>query len=427
MHRRKILLLSYKFPPYPGVGGNRWMNLTNYLADFGCDVHVVTVKWATGNDSPWADYQPPDNVFIHAIPSGYPHNMRHRKIRNFYLERLRALFFSKYILGQIWWDDEAQYWGFYLMPACRRIVAEHGVEVVIATGHPFEVNYWATKVANDLKLPLIQDLRDPWIDNPFAQYSEKKRQKLAARVKSVLISCDRVVFVTEDLMEVYRNHFDFGLKGVVIANGHNIIANSSAQYPSKEVCIRPTNVVKVKMIYLGSIGNGRDEPFDCFLTGIEKLYKETGIRVIIDIYGLEGPKTLRRFAQYIEKGYVIFKNAIPQQEIFSTLRQYAAALQLNARAFPFLVSTKLFEYAAAKIPTISVNYGGAIEKLIDELDCGFSINLLKNDIVESLRSIILKLDTPFSFRVDKYHWRSLAGQYFDLINEVVNSGTIRHP
>src|SRR5436305_8380951 len=40
--RRRLLVISYHFPPDGTIGGQRWSGLSKYLARLGWEVHVVT-------------------------------------------------------------------------------------------------------------------------------------------------------------------------------------------------------------------------------------------------------------------------------------------------------------------------------------------------------------------------------------------------
>src|SRR5438045_8917016 len=56
--RRRLLVVSYHFPPDGTIGGQRWAGLYKYLARLGWEVHVVTA--AAGDD-----FQMPDGVHRH--------------------------------------------------------------------------------------------------------------------------------------------------------------------------------------------------------------------------------------------------------------------------------------------------------------------------------------------------------------------------
>jgi hypothetical protein len=40
--KRRLLVITYHFPPDGSVGGQRWAGLSKYLARLGWEVHVIT-------------------------------------------------------------------------------------------------------------------------------------------------------------------------------------------------------------------------------------------------------------------------------------------------------------------------------------------------------------------------------------------------
>jgi glycosyltransferase involved in cell wall biosynthesis len=414
---RSVLLIAFKFPPYEGVGGNRWMNLANEFARFGYQVHVVTVRWRAQKGSPWYTYEPSNGVHIHRIRSGYPHNLLYSRPENKAFNFCRKVLFSRYFLRKFWWDDEAQYWGRHLLVFCKRLARQVHIDVVIATGHPFEANYHAAVLSRKLCLPLIQDFRDPWIDNPYAKYTRRQRQLLLPRVRTALQDCDRVVAVTQGLLDVYGQYTDIKKKGVVIQNGHDFERIG----PQSLNRGRPHNYISIRTryIYLGNISNGREEPFEWLMKSLEQYRQRRANGACVVVYSLQRGNLERRYQHYVATGVLAFENPVAHSEIPAVLIAHDAAIHLTARAFPYLVSTKIYEYAAAKIPTISINYGGEAEQLVKDLDCGISINLLEIDGDRAFEDAIGRLNRPFAYRVERFHWRELARRYLDVVNEVL--------
>jgi len=412
-----ILLIAFKFPPYEGVGGNRWMNLANEFARFGYQVHVVTVRWRAQKGSPWYTYEPSNGVHIHRIRSGYPHNLLYSRPENKAFNFCRKVLFSRYFLRKFWWDDEAQYWGRHLFVFCKRLARQVHIDVVIATGHPFEANYHAAILSRKLRLPLIQDFRDPWIDNPYAKYTRRQTQLLLPRVRTALQDCDRVVAVTQGLLEVYSQYCDLTTKSVVIRNGHGIersVPPNPAHPP-----LSLDDFARNRFVYIGNISNGRDQPFEWLMSSLQVLRRRYAGDARLEVYSMQWKSLEGKYERFIRAGSLVLCRPVAQSEIPLILSKYHAAILLTAKAFPYAASTKIYEYAAVKIPTISINFGGEADQLIRDLDCGVSINLLENDSEQALEDAVSKLDGPFSYRVEKLHWNMLAQRYLTLVKDVL--------
>ena len=83
------------------------------------------------------------------------------------------------------------------------------------------------------------------------------------------------------------------------------------------------------------------------------------------------------------------------------------------------MSTKIFEYAAMRVPTISLNYGGDIDRLVNDHSLGYSCDLNHQDIDQLVINLANRqLDDKFSFRVEPFSYENLAAKYSDLIESL---------
>ena len=51
-----ILIISFYYPPYTGIEGNRIHSWANSLAADGFKVTVITRQWKAGGQNTWQDY-----------------------------------------------------------------------------------------------------------------------------------------------------------------------------------------------------------------------------------------------------------------------------------------------------------------------------------------------------------------------------------
>ena len=403
---KKILLIAFKYPPYTGVGGFRWSKLSKYLAEMGYKIHVVTVNWKQYGDNTYINDVQHPNIIIHRIPSLYPHNLKykpfeHNLIGNF-KRILRYLFFK--IINIIWYEDEAQFLGYTLLPFCDQLIKNENIKNVIATGHPFMANYWAAKLkTKHPEINLIQDFRDPWTENPFKSYPIKKCEKKSMEHEIfALNNCDVLFAVTKGLVKMFSKKTCTDVKKITIPNGFDIDHN------------RRENISRdFTFIYAGSLYNGRDEPFESFLKAIENIEKNIP-EIRICIYG-SFPNSIRKnhkkmFMTGKIKGY----SPVSPSKIHELMYQSFICLHFNARPFNYLVSTKIYEHAAMKRPTFSVNYGGDIEDLINNHNFGISVNgddvgQIENELIELYE--LWKSDPAYEIsprNLDKFDYKNIS-------------------
>ena len=412
--RRPLLLVAYKYPPYAGVGGYRWAKLSKYLARLGHQVHVVTVDWPRYGPNTLVDDVREPGIEIHRIPSGSPLRLRHRPLAGRWTAAARHVGLRA-VDRVLYFDDEAQRWGRHLVPFCERLIAERGIEVAVATGHPFQANRFAAELRRRTPaLALIQDFRDPWGDNPFRRLTARQRARVRDWQSEAVAAADAVVAVTEGLLELYVGP-DSGDRGVVIPNGVDpeAVPAAGAEPPA-------TNAGAIRLTHVGNVGNGRDRPLGALLEALRSL-PAGGRRIELSLVGGGLEAVRRAHADLIERGVLAIRPPMAQTDALALVAASDYALQLNAREFPYLVSTKVYEYALLRVPAISLNYGGEVDALVRERGFGHSIDLSANPDLRAFLGSLRKrahVEREFAFDVEPFTYPRLAQTYSGLIDSV---------
>jgi len=415
---RPLLVIAYKFPPYAGVGGFRWAKLTKYLARIGHRVHVLTVPWEPTGPNAAAGLAAEPGVEIHPIASGGPHRLRHRPIANRWLHAARH-YAIRAVDSRLYWDDEAQRWPSHLLPAAHRLISEHGIEVVVATGHPFQANRWAAELKRQRPgLKLVQDFRDPWAENPFRPLPVRRAEAVRTWQCEALAAADAIVSVTPRLLALYECDAPAGTPSLVINNGADPeavptdSARTGAYEPGQTICLT----------HVGNISNGRDRPLNVLLDAIRALPPGSP-RVEVWLVGAQVESVRRAHSDLERRGQLVTRPALRQCDALRLVAASTYGLQLNAREFPFALSTKIYEYALLGVPVISLNYGGDVADLIATHGFGHSLDLGTGaDLDALLRSLPDRAAADragrFRFDVEPFTYPVLAGRYSELVQSL---------
>jgi glycosyltransferase involved in cell wall biosynthesis len=400
------MLISFKYPPYASVGSFRWSKLSKYLARMGYQIHVITVEWKYQHGKELLEEVKSPNIIIHRIKSGYCHNITYKKFNNYYLngikERALKAFNSVFSIF-----DEAQNWGHYLLPYCEKLIKDENIRVVIATGGPFQVNKWATVLKKKLpNIKLIQDFRDPWADHPFLKLSAERRSLVNVQQKEAVESANEVVCITNGLLDLYLKDSPHKT-GHVIYNGCDSELkeyNPNMRHPPEEF----------SFAHIGSLTSGRDRPFHSLMDGVRKV-KNRIPTIKVVLVGSVSEKLLSPYKDLMEQKILISHGRMSQADAHKIVRCCRYALQLNAKEWPYLVSTKIYEYGMLRVPTVSINYGGDVDELVKNNRLGYSVNLDKDYVEEFLINLYERGYEEFDYNIKQYEYKNLAAQYAKLI------------
>ena len=170
---KKVLILAYDFPPYVSVGGLRPYALYNYLKEFGVEPILVTRQWGNthGNRLDYVSAGSSEQSIVEVSQCGtiirtpYKPNFANRLMLKHGDKRYRLL--RKSISA---YYEFAQ----FLLPigpkielykAAKHFLKNNQVDAIIATGDPFILFKYASKLSKAFNIPWIADYRDPWSHN----------------------------------------------------------------------------------------------------------------------------------------------------------------------------------------------------------------------------------------------------------------------
>jgi glycosyltransferase involved in cell wall biosynthesis len=400
-----VLLIAFKYPPYTGVGGYRWAKLSKYLARQGHDVHVVTVPWRSWGPNTLLEDVRHERIRIHQVRSGGPHNLRQRPITNRYVSHSRTLALRA-LDRALYFDDEAQQWGRHLLPSCERLIDEHGIDVVVATGHPFQANRWALELKRRRpELKLVQDLRDPWANNPFRRLTPKQAARVRVWQREAVEGADAIVTVTEGLRELYLRDARQD-RALVIRNGYD---------PESVPAAVARENGPLRIVHAGNVSNARDEPLRSLLDATRRRGPAAGWRIVLA--GRIGGDIAADYGDLVDSGRLELRPPVRHEDALALIAGSDVALHLGAEAVPYALSTKIYEHAMLRVPTLSLNYGGEVDELVAAHGLGRSVNLRADDLDAALDDLDA-IGAGLAFDADEFAYPELARRYSELLESL---------
>ncbi|MBN2544941.1 MAG: glycosyltransferase [Spirochaetes bacterium] len=420
---KNLLLISFKFPPYSDVGAYRWTKFVKYLSQKYI-VHVITVRWKNQFDQPWHNDIDNENIKIHRIKSNYFHNFKYKKFSDDFSGRFLSKIRNQIlkIVNFFYFIDEAQDWGKILMPYCLKLLKKENIEVIIATGGPYMVNYWAGILKRKLPdIKLIQDFRDEW--NEFRYFPFKWQKNLSLKFEEfALNNCNALVTISKGLAEILSDKIkNKKIKVEVIHNGFD--------EESIDEITRDKGKIKrdFSFIYAGSLSNNRDKPMISFLDVVnDNIGKLQEIKIKLFL-SLNDSKCIRAgYKRLIEDGHIIINDFISQDRLFNEIYNSFTALHFMPETQKFIISIKIFEYAMLKRPILSLNFGGDTEQLINSKKLGYSV--IYKDNYQGIKNCIFKIfklwernpyyETESEKDIKDFSYKKLSEKYIELIEKL---------
>ncbi len=213
---KKILIITYYWPPSGGSGVQRWLKFVKYLPDFGIEPIILTVR---DEDAAYALI---DENLINDVPENtkvykasafnilryYKRITKQKKLPHtgFASDSKSEIKLSekifRFIRGNFFIPDARKGWNKHAYHQALEIIKKHKISTVITTSPPHSSQLIGLKLKKKLNIEWIADLRDPWTDIYY--YNELRHTGLARKIdanyeKQVLELADKVIVVSKSI------------------------------------------------------------------------------------------------------------------------------------------------------------------------------------------------------------------------------------
>jgi glycosyltransferase involved in cell wall biosynthesis len=432
---KKVLIITYYWPPAGGGGVQRWVKFVKYLKDFGWDPVVYTVE---NPDYPITDLslgnELPANITVLKHPIIEPYGIyksltgkkKNDKIDANFLSQGKKLHWKDklavWIRGNIFIPDARFLW---IKPSVRylsKYILQHQMDAVISTGPPHSCHLIAYHLNQKFDIPWIVDYRDPWTQIDYFDdlgLTRWGRDRHITLEKKVLDHCDIIVTVgktmaldlktvTDNRTEVITNGFDESDRvGQKISLDHNF----SITYIGTMNDARNPVVLWKALHRLKTENHPLCEELIVNLVG----KPESVVSDSVKMYQVDG------LVNYI--GYVPHKEAISYQNSAQILLLVINRTTNNAS----ILTGKIFEYLASGRPVLCIGPAdGDAAEIIHEAKAGTVVDYEDVDAVihflkQNYEKFKLGKLTSKVSNIETYSRRALTGKYAELLNEITRS------
>ena len=215
---RRVLIISYYWPPSGGSGVQRWVKFAKYLPEMGWEPVVYT---PSNPEAPALDESLAAEVSgVEVIrtrifePYGlYAKLFRREKAAAPKVntvdagKRSLAGRIALWLRGNLFIPDPKCLWVGPSVRFLQQYLQEHPVDAIVSTGPPHTMHLIARALARKTGLPWVADFRDPWTKVFYFKHlsltacARRRHEKLE---KQVLDEASRVVAVSPMVQDEFR-------------------------------------------------------------------------------------------------------------------------------------------------------------------------------------------------------------------------------
>ncbi|MBK7142903.1 MAG: glycosyltransferase family 4 protein [bacterium] len=446
---KKVLIVTYVFPPMAAVGGQRLVNFCKFLPEYGWEPVVLTVQGGTNSawdESPLADIP---NVKIYRTRTFEPlqqweARQRGNKPQAKSTTETPTISTAPAASGQSFLSsikrtvrlalsvpDHAIFWVPLGFATGKRVIREEKIDAVFSSSPPVSAHLLASALAHSAKLPHIVDFRDLWTLNhayPLRRYPEAFVRYDRFWERRVLSRAAHVTTASPGFSSQMESHLDGRLASRVttITNGFDY-----REVDLTKDFTTPGSHDTMRFFYAGSLYGEFNPIF--FLECLQSWMTQDQIdptSVQVDFYG----NSDRDYSILVERlgltGRVTFHGFKSRKELLPLFPQADCLLLFLGfgEQYATVIPAKVFDYLAAGTEILALAPAGVSTGLIEKYNAGSALHTSDREkLIATLRQLYQKWktnkDRKRMFRhIPEIDRRQLTGELAKLLDRMTAQG-----
>jgi glycosyltransferase involved in cell wall biosynthesis len=424
---KKVLIITYYWPPAGGPGVQRWLKFVKYLPDFG----VEPIVYCPENPSyPLLDdnlvKEVSEKVTIIKQPIFEPYQLasffskkKTKTIASGLINTKKQSLVEKvllYVRGNYFIPDARKFWVKPSVKYLSKYIQENTIETIITTGPPHSLHLIGLQLKKQLDINWIADFRDPWTTIGYhdkMKLSKASQQKHKLFEKEVLQTANTILVTSSST----KTEFE-----AITNKPINVITNGFDDINIKSLSLD----TKFTLSHIGSLLTGRDPKV--LWDSIAELLQENNdfkANFELKLIGAVSNDVLASIAASgLENhvnvlGYVSHEEAQIQQRVSQVL----LLIEIDSPITKCIIPGKLFEYLQSNRPILGFGPEEAdFKSIITQTNTGTSFGyaatekeLIKAKIsscFEAYQKGVLKAN---SIGIQKYHRKYLTKILVDIL------------
>lgn len=399
---KKVLIITYYWPPSGGAGVQRWLKFVKYIREFGWEPVIYTPE---NGEFPVIDHSlqkdVPQGIEVIRRPIWEPYSIYKKFVGQKKTERINTGFLTEsrkpklteklsvWLRGNLFIPDARKFWIKPSVAFLSDYLLKNPVNAIISTGPPHSMHLIALELRKKLSIPWVADFRDPWTNIDY--YESLLLTSWANRIHhklehEVLASADKVISIGRVMSEEFKailNRKDQDEKFVVIPNG----------YDEQDLITEPVQMDSfLSIAHIGTLVKSRNpEVLWKALSELIKTQPEIGKDFKVKLVGKIDLFVRDQIKAYGLENLIRHIDYLPHDEVVREQRKSQVLLLIinNTKNAKGILTGKFFEYLAASRPVLCIGpQDGEAADVIRETQCG---EVIDYDNVEKMKEYLLHL------------------------------------
>lgn len=425
---KRILIISYFFPPCNLTASQRVWGWTQYLHQHGFYPTVITRNWENeiktekdialkaGNE---IIYKKENHFEVYYLP--HKPNLRDKLLISGKFPIIRKLLTIIELIGQNYSLKLLSYSKFY--HKAIKLHKKHKFKGLIISGNPFHQFYLGYKFHKKTQTPWIADYRDDWttdeLNIPKSVITKLIRSIDRTKEKKWVGSASRISSVSPYYTQKISNLTK--VLGSVLYNG----------FFEEEYIDNSTPILKneFRLLYNGTLYPSQSiEPFFNGVKSIISQLKQQGVAVKIQFPGVlykpDQGERIKKLMNGFEKN-IELTNRLPREKVLQMQKEAHVLLMFAHKDIKGIPSSKIYEYLGYKKPILLCpGDNDILEEIIQTTNSGMVCNNDQNACLKTLEIFELyksnTVNQYFKFKNDDFTRKSQTQKLAKLIDQIIS-------
>ena len=356
---KKVLIITYYWPPAGGPGVQRWLKFVKYLPEYNIQpivyvpenptypivdeglIQEVSDKAIVLKNTIFEPYQLA-SIFSKKETKGISSGIIPNQKKQTFLQKILL-----WVRGNVFIPDARVLWVKPSVNYLEKYISENKIDTIITSGPPHSLHLIGLKLKQNLNVKWFADFRDPWTTIGYhsalklSSYAEKKHKKLE---RKVLNTADTIIVTSKTTKTEFQQITQKPIE--VITNGYDV-----------ESIAKQTLDEKFTLAHIGSFLSDRN-PIILWeslqeLCAENELFAQFFQLKLIGKVSQEILDTIDAFNlnSYVNNlGYVSHIEAIEHQR----KSQVLVVIEIDSAETKSIIPGKLFEYMVSERPILAI-------------------------------------------------------------------------